>query len=222
MTSAGDAPGRRLLSHEDLARTWKQIEPLLAHALEMDAGTRRLARRPHATTREAPLLRDARAHERAERSGELETVPRLASLRRLVERPRRRASGSAPSSSCDSWAAAAWARCGSRGRSTAASSARWRSSCPRCSQHGEVCARALPARARHPRQARASAHRAPLRRGRRPSRASRGSRWNTSRACRCSSTWPRGRFRSPGAWRSSGRCSPPSPTRTATSSCTAT
>jgi eukaryotic-like serine/threonine-protein kinase len=61
---------------------WLQVEPLLLAALDMEAGARReWLRRVDASHPEAaPVLRKMiDSHERAERSRELETVPRLAS-----------------------------------------------------------------------------------------------------------------------------------------------
>jgi hypothetical protein len=61
---------------------WREVEPLLSTALDMDADARGawLDGIDHAHPQAAPLLRRMlHAHERAQRSGELESAPRLAS-----------------------------------------------------------------------------------------------------------------------------------------------
>ena len=68
---------------------WLQVEPLLTTALDMDVSARAawLAGIEATHPEVAPVLRRLlETHERAERSGELETVPRLAPGAGLVER----------------------------------------------------------------------------------------------------------------------------------------
>jgi tetratricopeptide (TPR) repeat protein len=77
MRSNGEAPANLKITRE----LWLKVEPLLTTALEMDVGARGpwLAQLDATHPELAPVLRRLlETHERAERDGELETVPRLA------------------------------------------------------------------------------------------------------------------------------------------------